>query len=44
MTAQDIIDILIQDFPGLSDNDSEVNGADLVDALTALIDQYNKGS
>ncbi len=33
-TALSILRYLIKEFPGLTDHESEVNGADLVDALT----------
>lgn len=39
LSAQDILDVITQDFPGLIDGATEVNGADLVEALTGLLAQ-----
>jgi hypothetical protein len=33
---------LVSDFPGLSDGETEVNGADLVDALTEAVENLKR--
>ena len=35
-----ILDRILQDFPGLVDGSTEVNGADLVDYITTMVDIY----
>jgi hypothetical protein len=39
--ALSVLESLVSEFPGLIDGGSEVNGADLVDALTRAIMENN---